>query len=89
MTMDNNDVYDNDDHANENDNHRKKFNNDNNNSIKSITFTIVIMKIKAIIIKIWNNKLNNTIYQRDVYIYTKNISYITLYLIWYTHSIMD
>lgn len=58
--MDNNDVYDNADNANKNDNHRKKFNNDNN-SIKSITFTIVIMKVKAIIIKIWNNKLNNTI----------------------------
>lgn len=61
MTMNNDNVYDNDDHANENDNHRKNYNNDNNNSIRSITFIIVIMKVKAIIIKIWNNKSNNTI----------------------------
>lgn len=44
--MDNNDVYDNADNANENDNHRKKYNDDNNNSIKSITFTIIIMNVK-------------------------------------------
>lgn len=44
--MNNDDVYDNDDNANENDNHRKNYNNDNYNSIKSITFTIIIMKVK-------------------------------------------